>query len=54
MVRRHDMLSTEDILELLAIDLIGIIPEDDSVIISTNKGMPVALEEKNPGWTGFS
>ncbi len=47
MVERGDMISTEDIVELLAIELIGIIPEDSEVIISTNRGMPIALNGKS-------
>lgn len=53
MVRRGDMLATEDVLEILAIDLIGIIPEDESIIISTNRGNPVALEEKTPAGAAY-
>jgi septum site-determining protein MinD len=37
MVRRGQMISTEDVVELLAIDLLGIIPEDKQVIIATNQ-----------------
>ncbi|TEU14091.1 MAG: septum site-determining protein MinD [Anaerolineales bacterium] len=44
MIKRGDMLDTDDVLEILAIDLIGIVPEDEAIIISTNKGMPVALD----------
>lgn len=40
MVRRGDMLSLEDVLEILAIDILGIIPDDESVVVSTNKGDP--------------
>jgi len=47
MVRRGDMLSTEDIVDLLAIDLIGIIPEDEKVIVSTNRGLPISLDGKS-------
>jgi septum site-determining protein MinD len=46
MVRRGDMLSADDVLELLAIELIGIVPEDENVVVSTNRGQPVALEAK--------
>ncbi len=46
MVRRGQMLSTQDVIEILAIDLIGIIPEDKEIIISTNRGTPVALDGK--------
>lgn len=53
MVKRGDMLSMEDVVELLAIDLIGIIPEDEQVIVSTNRGMPIAMDGKNPAGTAF-
>jgi septum site-determining protein MinD len=53
MVRRGDMLSTEDMVELLAIDLIGIIPEDSKVIISTNRGTPIALDSKSQAGQAF-
>jgi septum site-determining protein MinD len=44
MVRREDMLSVEDVLDVLAIDLLGVIPEDESIIVATNRGRPLALE----------
>ncbi len=44
LVKRGDMLTADDILELLAIELLGIVPEDENVIISTNRGQPVALD----------
>jgi septum site-determining protein MinD len=47
MVQRGDMLSTDDIIDVLAIDLIGIIPEDESVIVASNRGIPIALEMKS-------
>lgn len=43
MVRRGDMLSIEDVLDILAIELLGVIPEDEEILISTNRGAPVAL-----------
>lgn len=43
MVKRGDMLSIDDVLDILAIDLIGVIPDDEAIIISTNRGSPVAL-----------
>lgn len=46
LVKRGDMLSADDVLELLAIELIGIVPEDENVVISTNRGTPVALDGK--------
>jgi septum site-determining protein MinD len=53
MVRRGQMLSTEDVVELLAIDLLGIIPEDKEIVISTNQGIPVALDGKSPAGQAF-
>lgn len=43
MVQRGDMLDTPDVLDILAIELVGVVPEDDNIIISTNQGRPVAL-----------
>jgi len=53
MVRRGEMLSTEDVVELLAIDLLGIIPEDKQVIVATNRGTPVVLDGKAPSGEAF-
>ncbi len=40
MVRRGDMMDIDDVIEILAIDLLGIIPEDELIIVSTNRGEP--------------
>jgi septum site-determining protein MinD len=53
MVRRGDMLSVEDVLDLLAIDLIGIVPEDESVIVASNRGQPLTLDAKNRAGLAF-
>lgn len=47
MVKAGDMMSIDDIIEILAIDLLGVVPDDDQVVISTNKGEPVVLDEKS-------
>ena len=44
MVKRGDMMDKQDIVEILAIDLLGIVPDDESIIISTNKGEPAILD----------
>jgi septum site-determining protein MinD len=46
MAQRGDMLGTSDVIEILAVELIGIVPEDEAIIVSTNKGVPAALDEK--------
>ena len=43
MVRKGDMLTVSDIVDILSEDLIGVIPDDEFVIISTNRGEPVVL-----------
>jgi septum site-determining protein MinD len=43
MVRRGEMLDIADVVELLAIDLIGIVPEEPEILVSANRGRPVAL-----------
>jgi len=47
------MLSNEDIIELLAVDLIGIVPEDEKVIVSTNRGLPISLDGKSQAGEAF-
>jgi septum site-determining protein MinD len=41
------MLSQNDVIEILALDLLGAIPLDDQVIATTNKGVPAVLEGKS-------
>ncbi|MBL1172204.1 MAG: septum site-determining protein MinD [Chloroflexi bacterium] len=53
MVRQRDMLSADDVLDLLAIQLIGIVPEDDGVVVGTNRGSPVAMEPKSRAGQAF-
>jgi septum site-determining protein MinD len=54
MVRREDMLSIEDVLDILAIDLLGIVPEDDQVIVATNRGRPLAMENSSRAGEAFN
>ena len=49
MVRRGDMMSVEDVTEILAIDLLGVIPDDEKVVIATNQGEPVVGEDSPSG-----
>jgi septum site-determining protein MinD len=41
MVKKGDMMNTEDMIDILAIDLLGVVPDDESIVISTNRGEPV-------------
>ena len=42
MVKRGEMMSLEDVLDILAINLIGAVPDDENIVISTNQGEPLA------------
>jgi len=53
MVKNHDMLSADDVLDLLAVDLVGIVPDDDSVIVGSNRGTPVAADAKSRAGEAF-
>ena len=53
MVKRGDMLDISDVLEILAIELLGVVPEDETVITATNKGAPVALDDRSPSGGAF-
>ncbi len=53
LVDRGDMLSVDDVLEILSIELIGIIPEDEHIIISTNRGEPLVNNNTAPAGKSF-
>lgn len=46
MTQNGDMLDIQDILEILSIKLLGVVPDDKSITISTNRGEPIVLDEK--------
>lgn len=41
MVKRGDMMSSEDVVEILAVDLLGVVPDDENIVVSTNQGEPL-------------
>jgi len=47
MVRRGDMMALEDVTEILAIDVLGVVPDDEGIVISTNKGEPCVADDKS-------
>ena len=53
LVKNHDMLSADDVLDLLAVELVGIVPEDENVIIGSNRGAPVAADPKSKAGQAF-
>ncbi len=42
MIRRGDMMSVDDVVDILAVDLIGTVPDDEQIVISTNQGEPLS------------
>jgi len=48
MIRSGKMLGVSDVRGILAVDILGIIPEDDSVVVSTNRGEPLVLGSPTP------
>lgn len=47
MVKRGDMMTIDDIIDILAIDLVGVVPDDEKIVISTNRGEPAVTDEKS-------
>jgi septum site-determining protein MinD len=41
MVKVGDMMNQQDVIDILAIELIGVIPEDAEIVVSTNRGLPL-------------
>ena len=46
MVKTDDMMSIEDVISILGIPLIGVVPDTEKIIIASNRGEPIVLEEK--------
>lgn len=53
MVKRGDMMPIEDVVEILAIDLIGVVPDDEAIVITTNRGEPAAAENNSLAGKAF-
>ena len=49
MIQRGEMMSIEDVTEILAVDLLGAIPDDEAVVIATNQGEPLCGKDSLSG-----
>lgn len=49
MVKDGNMMSSDDVVEILAIDLIGVVPDDEQIVISTNQGEPLVGSDSMAG-----
>lgn len=52
MVSRGDMLSVEDVLDILAVELLGVIPEDERILVASNQGLPLVMHGVNGASAG--
>lgn len=53
-VANGEMLGVEDVQDILAIDLLGVIPESQSVLKASNQGMPVILDDQSEAGLAYS
>jgi len=53
MVKKGDMMGIEDMIEILAVELLGVVPEDESIVVSTNRGDPAALTQTSKAGQAF-
>lgn len=53
MVKRGDMMTIEDVTEILAIDIVGVVPDDESIVVSANRGEPAVLDEQSRAGQAF-
>lgn len=47
MVKRGDMMTIDDIIDILAVGLIGVVPDDEKIVVSTNRGEPAIGDDKS-------
>lgn len=47
LVQRGDMMNIEDVTEILAVDILGVVPDDESIVIATNKGEPAVTNQES-------
>ncbi|MCY0881052.1 MAG: septum site-determining protein MinD, partial [Firmicutes bacterium] len=43
MVKKGDMMDIDDMIEILAIELLGVVPDDEAIVVSTNRGEPAVM-----------
>lgn len=53
MVKKGEMMEVNDIVDLLSVDLIGVVPDDEYIITQTNKGEPVIKNKKAPSGKAY-
>ena len=54
MVRRGDMMDHKDVVDLLAVEILGMVPADEKTITAANRGVPVIYDKKAPSGAAFT
>ncbi|MBR1735942.1 MAG: septum site-determining protein MinD [Firmicutes bacterium] len=47
MVKNGDMMTMEDVTEILAVDILGVVPDDESIVVSANRGEPAVTDNNS-------
>jgi septum site-determining protein MinD len=53
LIARGDMLDADDVLEVLRVELLGVVPEDERILVAGNRGEPVAMTNHSPAGHAF-
>ena len=53
MVKRGDMMTLEDVTEILAIEILGVVPDDETIVVSTNRGEPCVADNSSKAGQAF-
>ena len=53
MVKRGDMMALDDVTDILAIDVLGVVPDDESIVVSANRGEPSVLDANSRAGQAF-
>ncbi len=53
LVKKGDMMSVEDVSEILAVDILGIVPDDENIVVCANKGEPAVINSNSPAGQAY-
>jgi len=53
MVKKGDMMDIDDMIDILAVDLLGVVPEDETIVVSTNRGEPAVLDSESKAGAAY-
>ena len=53
MMKRGEMMTIEDVVDILAIDVLGLVPDDESIVTSTNRGEPAVADDNSRAGQAF-